>query len=72
MSAQFHHHILVVYHLLPGDILLHPVGLELILLSVGQKVVDGVLQPMLVAMDPQCDGLPGGIGNNIAARSPEN
>jgi hypothetical protein len=33
-SAQFHRHILVVYHLHPGDILFHPVGLELILLSV--------------------------------------
>jgi hypothetical protein len=34
MSAQLHRHILVVYHLLPGDILFHPVGLELILLPV--------------------------------------
>jgi hypothetical protein len=34
-SAQLHHHILVVYHLYPGDILFHPVGLELILLPVG-------------------------------------
>jgi hypothetical protein len=31
-SAQLHHHILVVYHLYLGDILFHPVGLELILL----------------------------------------
>jgi hypothetical protein len=35
MSAQLHRHILVVYHLHPGDILFHPVGLELILLPVG-------------------------------------
>jgi hypothetical protein len=62
---------LVVYHLHPGDILLHPVGLELILLPIGQEVVDRVLQPMLVAMDPQCDGLPGGIGNSIAMRGPK-
>jgi hypothetical protein len=34
-SAQLHCHILVVYHLHPGDILFHPVGLELILLPVG-------------------------------------
>jgi hypothetical protein len=34
-SAQLHRHILVVYHLHPGDILFHPVGLELILLPVG-------------------------------------
>jgi hypothetical protein len=26
---------------------------------------------MLVATDPRCDGLPGGIGNSIAARGPE-
>jgi hypothetical protein len=33
-SAQLHRHILVVYHLHPGDIHFHPVGLELILLPV--------------------------------------
>jgi hypothetical protein len=70
MSALLHHHILVVYHLHPRDILLHPIGHELILLPVGQEVVDGVLQPTLVAMDPGCDGLPGGISNNIAVRGP--
>jgi hypothetical protein len=52
MSAQLHHHILVVYHLHPGDILLHLIGLELILLPVGQEVVDGVLQSTRVATDP--------------------
>jgi hypothetical protein len=31
-SAQLHRHILVVYHLHPGNILFHPLGLELILL----------------------------------------
>jgi hypothetical protein len=71
MSAQLHRHILVVYHLHPGDILFHPVGLELIILPVGQEVVDRVLQSTLVATDPRCDGLPGGIGNNITARGPE-
>jgi hypothetical protein len=35
MSAQLHRHILVVYHLHPGDIPFHPVGLELILLPIG-------------------------------------
>jgi hypothetical protein len=30
-----------------------------------------VLQPALVATDPRCDGLPGGISNSIAARSPK-
>jgi hypothetical protein len=33
-SAQLHRHILVVYHLHPGDILFHHVGLELILLPI--------------------------------------
>jgi hypothetical protein len=71
MSAQLHHHILVVYHLHPGDIPFHPVGLELIFLPVRQEVVDRVLQLTLVAMDPRCDVLPGGISNSIAVRSPE-
>jgi hypothetical protein len=62
---------MVVYHLHPGDILLHPISLELILLPVGQEVVDGVLQLTLVATDPRCDGLLGGISNNIVARGPE-
>jgi hypothetical protein len=61
----------VVHHLHPRDILLHPITLELILLPVGQKVVDGVLQPTLVAMDPRCDGLPGGISNSVTARGPK-
>jgi hypothetical protein len=71
MSAQLHRHILVVYHLHPGNILPHPIGLELILLPVGQEVVDGVLHSTLVAMDPRCDGLPGSISNSVAARGPE-
>jgi hypothetical protein len=70
-SAQLHRHILVVYHLHPGDIPFHPVGLELILLPVGQEVVDRVLQSALVATDPRCDGLLGSISNSIAVRSPE-
>jgi hypothetical protein len=52
MSAQLHRHILVVYHLPSGNILFHPVGLELILLPVGQEVVDRVLQSALIAVDP--------------------
>jgi hypothetical protein len=71
MSAQLHRHILVVYHLHPIDIFLHPVGLELILLPIGQEVVDRVLQLTLVAMDLRCDGLLGYIGNSIAARGPK-
>jgi hypothetical protein len=61
----------VVHHLHPGDILLHPISLELILLAVEQEVVDGVLQPTLVAADPRCDGLPGSVGNSVAARGPK-
>jgi hypothetical protein len=71
VDAQLHRHILVVYHLYPGDILLYPVGLELIPLPVGQEVVDRVLQPMLVSTNPRCDGLPGGNSNSIAVRGPE-
>jgi hypothetical protein len=71
MSAQHHRHILVVHHLHPGDILLHPIGLELILLPIGKEVVDGFLQPTLVAMDPRCDGLPGGVSNSVAVRGPK-
>jgi hypothetical protein len=61
----------MVYHLHLGDILLHPIGLELILLPVGQEVVGGVLHLTLVTTDPRCDGLPGGINNSVAARGPE-
>jgi hypothetical protein len=32
-GAQLHRHVLVVYHLHPGVTLLHPRGLELVLLS---------------------------------------
>jgi hypothetical protein len=51
-SAQLHRHILVVYHLHPGDIPFHLVGLELIFLPVGHEVVDRVLELALVATDP--------------------
>jgi hypothetical protein len=71
MSAQLHRHILVVHHLHPGDILLHPIGLELILLPVGQEVVDGLLQLTPLATDSRHDGLPGGISNSVDVRGPE-
>jgi hypothetical protein len=71
MSAQIHCYILVVYHLHPRGIPFHLVGLELIFLPVGKEVLDRVLQSTLVATDPRCDGLPGGIGNSITARGPE-
>jgi hypothetical protein len=60
-----------VYHPYPGDIPFHLVGLDLTFLPVGQEVVDRVLQSTLVATDPRCDGLPGGISNSITARGPE-
>jgi hypothetical protein len=40
---QLHRDVLVVYHLHPRGILLHPRGFELVLLPLGQEVVDGVL-----------------------------
>jgi hypothetical protein len=52
VGAQLHHHVLVVHHLHPGDILLHPRGFEFVLLSLRQEAVDGVLQFILVAMAP--------------------
>jgi hypothetical protein len=67
MSAQLHRHIMAVHHRHPGDIILHPIGLELILLPIGQKAVDGVLQPTIVAMDPLGDGLPGGVNHSVVA-----
>jgi hypothetical protein len=42
-DTQLHRHVLVVYHLHPRDILLHPKGLEHVLLPLGQEVVDAVL-----------------------------
>jgi hypothetical protein len=61
----------VVYHLHPGDILLHPKGLELVLLSLRQETVDGVLQLILVVMALRSDGLPGGVSHNITDRCSE-
>jgi hypothetical protein len=61
----------VVNHLHPGDILLHPIAPELILLPIGQEVVDGVLQLTPVAMDPRGDGLPGSVSNSVIVRGPE-
>jgi hypothetical protein len=42
-GAQLHHHILVLYHIHSGDILLHPKGLEFVVLSLRQEAVGGVL-----------------------------
>jgi hypothetical protein len=39
---------LVVHHIHPGNIFLHPNGLELVLLLVGKEVVNKVLQLVLV------------------------
>ncbi|MEJ2610359.1 MAG: EAL domain-containing protein [Candidatus Thiodiazotropha sp.] len=54
-GLQLHRDILVVYHLHSGDILFHPVGLELILLPVGQEVVDD-LKTRLAAMRVKASG----------------
>jgi hypothetical protein len=61
----------VVYHLHPGDILLHLGGLEIVLLPLRQEMVDGVLQPTMVTMAPIGDGLPGGISHNLTGRCSE-
>jgi hypothetical protein len=53
------------------DILLHPRGLELVLPSLRQEVVDGVLQLNLVAMAPRSDGMPGGVSHIITDRCSE-
>jgi hypothetical protein len=61
----------MVYHLHPGDILLHPRGLEFVLLPLRQEAMDGVLQLILVAMAPRSDGLPGSISHSITDRCSE-
>jgi hypothetical protein len=61
----------VVYHLHPGDIFLHPSGLELVLLSLRLEVMDGVLHLIHVAMAQRRDGLPGGVSHNITDRFSE-
>jgi hypothetical protein len=71
MGAQLYRHVLVVNHLHPGDILLHPRGLELVLLPLRQEVIDGVLQLILVEMAPRSDGLPSGVSHNITDRCSE-
>jgi hypothetical protein len=71
MDAQLHHHVLVVYHQHPRDVLLHPRGLELVLLLVGQEAVDRVLQLALMAMAPRSDGLPCVVSHNITSRCSE-
>jgi hypothetical protein len=71
VGAHLRRHILVVYHLHPGDILFHPRGLELALLSLIQEAVDGVLQLILVATAPRSDGLLGGVSHIITDRCSE-
>jgi hypothetical protein len=71
VGAQLHHHVLVVHHLHLGGILLHPRGLEYVLLSLRQEVVDGVLQFILVETALRSDGLPGGISHSITDRCSE-
>jgi hypothetical protein len=58
----------VVHHLHPGDILLHPIGLELILRPIRLEAVDGLLQLTRVVTDPLSDGLLGGVSHSVAAR----
>jgi hypothetical protein len=60
-----------MYHLRPRVILLHRRGLELVLLSLRQQAVHGVLQLILVVMAPRSDGLPGGVSHRISDRCSE-
>jgi hypothetical protein len=62
---------MVVYHIHSGDILLHPKGLEFVLLSLRQEAVDGVLPFILVATAPRSDGLSGGISHSVIDRCSE-
>jgi hypothetical protein len=71
VGAQLHCHVLVVYHLHPRDILLHPRALEFDLLSPRQEAVDGVLQLILIVMAQRSDGLLGGVSHNITDRCSE-
>jgi hypothetical protein len=71
VGSQLRRHIQVVYHLHPGDILLHCKGLESALLLLMQEAVDGVLQLSLVATALRSDGLPGGVSHNITDRCSE-
>jgi hypothetical protein len=71
MGAQLHRHILVVHHLHPGDIHLHPIGLKLIHLPTRQEAVDRVPKLTLIATHLGRDGLPGGVSHNIVARCSE-
>jgi hypothetical protein len=71
VGDQLHRHILVVYHIHSGDILLHPRDLEFDLLSLRQEAMDGVMQFILVVTAPGSDDLPGGISHNITDRCSE-
>jgi hypothetical protein len=68
VGAQLHHHIQVVYHLHPGDTLLHPRGVEFALLSLRQEAMDGVLHLILVTTAPRSDGMIDGVGHSITDR----
>jgi hypothetical protein len=58
----------VVYHLHPREILLHPKGIKLVLLSLRHEAVDGVLQLVLVVTATRSDGLPGDVSHIITDR----
>jgi hypothetical protein len=49
MGARLHKYILMMHHKHPGDIYLDPRSLELVLLSLGQQVVDGVPQLIMIS-----------------------
>jgi hypothetical protein len=71
MDTQLHHHVLVVDHLHPRDVSLHPRSLELFILPLWQDMVDGVLQLVVLSVVPCGDGLSGSVSHIIIARCSE-
>jgi hypothetical protein len=70
-GAHLHKHILVMDHKHHGDIGLDPRSLELVLLSLRQQVVDGVLQLVMLSATVGGDCLPCSINYCILVSGPE-
>jgi hypothetical protein len=69
-GARLHEHILVMHHKHPGDIYLDPRSLELDLLSLRQRVVDGVPQLVMISVVVGGDCLPCSVGYCILVSGP--
>jgi hypothetical protein len=70
-GGHLHKHILVMDHKHHGDIGLDPRSLELVLLSLRQQVVDGVLQLVMLSGTVGGDCLPCSISYCILVSGPE-